>query len=115
MQAPSPIDWHVIYRETDRQIDTMHKLLASGKLSADEASRFCRWLWFSGVLKLLQNNPQPEPLPVFPAALNKKIDELCHAAGVELRLPERRECPADKSELEMIKDMLAQLLHKQAA
>ena len=46
--------------------------------SVNEASRFCRWLQFSGVLKLLQSHPQPD---VDFRTLQRKMNDIIFDCG----------------------------------
>jgi len=47
----------------------------------DEASNFCRWLQFSGVLNILEAHPAGLPLPVDGKALRKQMDAILFECG----------------------------------
>lgn len=48
-----------IYAETWRYLETLAREVREAK-SVNEASHFCRWLQFSGILKLLEAHPSPD-------------------------------------------------------
>jgi len=64
------VDFYVLARQTQNRLDVLARDVSECK-SVDEAANFCRWLSSSGVLALLEKNPQPEPLPVNGSALRK--------------------------------------------
>ena len=74
-----------IHRETSRYLDDLAQHVRECK-RVDEASRFVRWLQFSGVLKLLEKYQNDQKfsssLVVFnPSALRKKSDALLMDCG----------------------------------
>jgi len=69
---------HIIWRETDTRIDTLRARVREG-VDVMAASEFARWLRFSDVLDLLQE--QPFPLPCRAAELKAKVEELVAECG----------------------------------
>jgi len=72
---PDKVQLHVIWRETTNRLESLASAVFEGKC-VEEASNFARWLQFSGVLKLLEQNPQPFPLPVNGNELRRKCEDL---------------------------------------
>jgi hypothetical protein len=69
-----------MWRETDRFLDSLAASVREGK-RVTEASNYCRWLQFSGVVSLLKENPSPSPLLVDGEGLRKKLDDLLYECG----------------------------------
>lgn len=67
-----------IYTETWRYLETMAREVREGK-SVNEASHFCRWLQFSGILRLLETHPSPED--DF-RKLRRRVDDLAFECGL---------------------------------
>ncbi len=80
MDSNQTVKFHQMWRETDRFLDTLAESVREGK-RVMEASNFCRWLQFSGVVSLLKENPSPSPLRVDGEALRKKLDDLLYECG----------------------------------
>jgi len=71
---------HQIWRETDRKLRSHAREVRENK-GVREASEFARWLNFSGVIRILEANPQSEPLPVDGPALRRLCDEVILQCG----------------------------------
>lgn len=71
---------HQIWRETNRKVESFARDVRECK-NVREASDFARWLQFSGILALLEQFPQSEPLLVDGAALRKQIQDLIYECG----------------------------------
>jgi len=69
-----------IYRETERFL-RVHATRLRENIGVKEASEFARWLEFSGLLKLFDKNPQPEPHKVDGPALRKMVQEVIMDCG----------------------------------
>jgi len=76
----SKVELHVLWRETGNRLDTLWQCVREAK-RVDEASNFCRWLQFSGVLQLLKRNPADFPLQVDGAALERKAKDILSECG----------------------------------
>jgi len=73
-----------IWKETINRLDTLSRRVAEGR-DVMAASEFCRWLNFSGIFKLFDANPQPEPLKVDGAFARWKCEELLRACNDRFR------------------------------
>lgn len=71
---------HQLWRETTRKLEAHAREVRENK-GVLEASLFARWLTFSGVVKMLEANPQPEPLRVDGAALRRLAHEVISLCG----------------------------------
>jgi len=104
------VNLHIIWRETDNRVEVLHSRVREGK-DVLAASEFARWLQFSGVLKLLVE--QPFPLPCRAAELRNKVEKLVAACGEWFALHERSNIqphpPSPSPELERINAQLASL------
>jgi len=69
-----------IYRETERFL-RVHATRLRENIGVKEASEFARWLEFSGLLKLFDKNPQPEPHKVDGPTLRKMVQEVIMDCG----------------------------------
>jgi hypothetical protein len=72
-----------LYSETDRFLDHLAMEVRECK-GVEEASRYCRWLQFSGVLKLLELHKEVLSglsTPVAPSLLRRKVDDLLLTCG----------------------------------
>jgi hypothetical protein len=72
-----------VYRETDRFLDDLLKCVREVK-RVDEASRFARWLRFSGICTILEQNLNSSSSSLYSVdakALRKKADELLYQCG----------------------------------
>jgi len=74
------VQLHVLWRETNTMLDSLARSVREGK-RVDEASNYCRWLRFSGILEILQQNPKPFPLIVNGAELRQKIEDVLFECG----------------------------------
>lgn len=70
--------FHIIWRETDRYLDDLLNAVREGKC-IEEAARYSRWLQFSGVITLLEDNKSAFPLVVDGAALRRKANDVVDA------------------------------------
>lgn len=77
---PDRVQLHVMWRETDRFLESLARDVRENK-RVMEASQFCRWLNFSGFVKLLELNPQDAPLRVDGKGLQKKLNDLIYDCG----------------------------------
>lgn len=68
-----PVNLHWIWRETVTRLNVLQGRAREGK-NVQEASEFARWLRFSGLIKLFESNPQPEPKQVDAKVVEKLID-----------------------------------------
>jgi len=71
---------HVLWRETNTRLDSLARSVREGKC-VDEASNFCRWLRFTGILQLLKENPRPFPLIVDGQSLYQKVEDVLFECG----------------------------------
>lgn len=78
--GPSKLDLHVIWRETDRYIETLQRSAREGK-QITEAANYARWLQFSGILELLERNSEGGPLPVRGVELRAKLRDVIFHCG----------------------------------
>jgi hypothetical protein len=74
-QAIDNVQLHWIWRETINRVEVLSRRVAEGK-DILAASEFARWLEFSGIVKLLEQNPNPAPLKVDGAFLRWKCSDL---------------------------------------
>jgi len=72
------VNLHVIWRETNTRVDVLRARVREG-VDVMAASEFARWLQFSGVLRLLRE--QPYPLPCRRAELTGKVEQLVAECG----------------------------------
>lgn len=75
MRSEFQLQMHLIYRETLSRLEVLHKRAAEHQ-DVMPTSEFCRWLLFSGILKLLEQNPAGEPCKVDGAFLRWKTEEV---------------------------------------
>ena len=90
----SIVEAHVIWRETDRRLDSLSAQVREG-VAVDEASNFGRWLSFSGVIKVLEACEHGKPLPVRGAELRAKCEALISDCGDWYAKHERSNVPRD--------------------
>jgi len=69
---------HILWRETNNRVDVLRARVREGT-DVMHASEFSRWLQFSGILRLLQE--QPLPLPCRRAELEGKVEQLVAECG----------------------------------
>jgi len=74
------VQLHRLWRETDNRLNSLARSVREGKC-VDEASNFCRWLRFTGLLELLEQNPRPLPLIVNGAELRTKVQDILFECG----------------------------------
>lgn len=74
------MELHKLWSETDRHLESLASLVRECK-SVDEASRFSRWLQFSGLLEILERNASVDLLPVDGCGLRRKCKNLIAACG----------------------------------
>lgn len=103
---------HVLWRETSTRVEVLQRRVNEG-LDVDAASEFCRWLRFSGILKLLESAPDDERLPCKGSLLARQVATLIEGCGEWYASHERSNVkpPAQipRSELEGIHAQLNQL------
>jgi len=103
---------HILWRETSNRIEVLQGRVNEG-LDVDAASEFCRWLRFSGILKLLESAPDDNLLPCKGLKLSLQVQTLTSDCGEYYAKHERcnTKPPAQipRSELESINAQLAQL------
>lgn len=103
---------HVLWRETSSRIEVLQRRVNEG-VQVDEASEFCRWLRFCGVLKLLESAPDDERLPCKGSLLSQQVQTLLSDCGAwySKHQPGNKKPPAQipRSELEAITAQLAAL------
>jgi len=75
---------YTIARETTSRIAILHKRAIEGK-DLHAAKEFCSYLQWSGILKLLRSNCQPEPLPVDGVLIGWKCDQLLSVVNDQFR------------------------------
>lgn len=80
-----------VYSESSSRIDVLSRRVQEGR-DVLAASEFCRWLLFSGIIKLLEENPNPAPLKVDGAHLQWKCEELLQLCNSRLRSPVAEPC-----------------------
>jgi hypothetical protein len=71
---------HRLWAESSRVVEQLSRLVAQGK-SVDAASLFGRWLVFSGVLEMCEENPQSGLLEVHGRELRVAVKELVSECG----------------------------------
>jgi hypothetical protein len=96
-----------IFTETERYLETLVREVRECK-SVNEASHFCRWLQFSGVLKLLEAHPTPD---ADFKKLRKKVNDIVFDCG-ELYKGGRADAKYGASDIAEINSKLDFLLSK---
>jgi len=76
----SNVQLYRLWNETDNRLVSLARSVREGKC-VDEASNFCRWLRFTGLLELLEQNSRPEPLPVKGRELRGKVEDILFECG----------------------------------
>jgi len=103
---------HVLWRETNNRLEVLAARVREG-VDVLAASEFCRWLQFSGVLAMLEDQERSQPLPVNGRELRRKVDELIMDCGDWFRLHENSNTlphpSIPRTELERINKQLADL------
>jgi hypothetical protein len=74
------LNLHVLWRETSNRIEVLRRRVNEG-VDVDAASEFCRWLRFSGILKLLESAPDDERLPCKGPQLSRAVERLTYDCG----------------------------------
>lgn len=106
---------HKLWRASTTRVDNYLALLKEQK-AVDEASNFARWLNNSGLLEILRDNPQPEPLQVDGAALTRSVNLLIEGNGAVYSKWGKTPPPEyAKTDIEGIHDQLAVIIKKLAA
>jgi len=98
----------MIWRETMTRLG-VHRARIKECKGAFEASEFSRWLQFSGIIKLLEDHPYGEPLPVDGPGLRKAAQDLAYDAG---QLLKQGKGHSDVSEWELVNKRLAAIENK---
>lgn len=78
------VNLHRIWLETSGRLDVLSKRVQEGR-DVMAASEFARWLFFSGILKLLEANSQDGPLKIDGAFLRWKCEELIQQCNDRFR------------------------------
>lgn len=86
-----PVNLHRIYSETSNRIDALSRRVQEGR-DVMAASEFCRWLLFSGIFKLLEENASPAPLKVDGVHLRWKCEQLLDLCNGRLRSNSSEPC-----------------------
>ena len=73
-----------LWRETMNKLSSFKSRVSEGR-DVTAASEFARWLQFSGIIKLLEANPQPAPLTVDGPLLRWTTDELINQCNERFR------------------------------
>jgi hypothetical protein len=76
----SKVELHVLWRECSRYVASLAQAVRELK-RVDEASYFCRWLRFTGLLGILTRNSVGLPLPVDGLSLEREVKELTEMCG----------------------------------
>lgn len=101
---------HILWRETHNLVEEYRAHVREG-VDVDAASKFARWLRFSGILQMLPENPMP--LECYGAALSLSVEELISECGHWFVHHERAKtkphAQIPKTELEQINAQLAYL------
>lgn len=88
MYTDSEVNLHWIWKETLQKVDSFSKRVAEN-VDVESAHEFARYLLWSGILKMLERNPQSEPLKVDGAFLRWKANELERACTERWRLKDK--------------------------
>jgi len=75
---------HCLWRETTNRLDSLARSVREHK-SVAEASNFAKWLQFSGVIDLLEQNPQGFPLVVDGKRVREQVRTLLSDCGESFR------------------------------
>jgi len=110
--VPGRAELHVMWRETSQRLTVLHSRVRQG-VDVQAASEFCRWLQFSGVVKLLELYPQDGHLRVDGPALRRQITDVIQECGERFNHP-KNDPTVTRSELEMISDRLGSIERKLA-
>lgn len=78
------VSLHIIYKETMNRLASLSRRVSEARDVA-EASDFARWLYFSGIINLLEANPYPEPLKVDGAFMRWTVDQLVEQCNERFR------------------------------
>jgi len=78
--CPDVVNLYSIWNETNNRLDLLTRRVEQGE-DVMAASEFARWVVFSGILELLEKNPQKPPLTVDGALLRWKCGELIYLCG----------------------------------
>ena len=105
---------YTIWRETNRTLDNYAALVRENKC-LDEASNFARWLRFSGILRMIIDNPQPQPLATDGVGLATKAARLVAAIGEAYSKWGRAVPKYQQSDIDEIRGQLASIQSKLAA
>ncbi len=101
---------HILWRETHNLVEEYRAHVREG-VDVKAASRFARWLRFSGVLQMLPENPMP--LECHGAALSIAVEDLIAECGHWFvhheRARDKPHAQIPKTELERINAQLAHL------
>src|SRR5512133_1091057 len=74
----------MLYRETLTRLEVFERRVSENR-DVMAASEFCRWLNFSGIFRILDAHPAPEPLKVDGAFLKWKSGEVLKACNDRFR------------------------------
>jgi len=104
---------HWLWRETNSRLDRYSASVREGR-ELDAAAAFCRYLTFSGICALLEENAAPEPLTVDGALIRWKANDLEKEVCNQWRLgkvPETRETQLEviHHKLDLIAGQLAKI------
>jgi len=107
-----PHKLHWIWNETYTRLDVLAGRVREG-VEVLAASDFARWLQFSGVVELLEQNSTGGVCPVDGKGIRKKVEGLLFECGEWFRVHEHSYLPRDmeipRSEMEKINRRLNQI------
>lgn len=66
------------------RLETLARSVRENK-AVNEASNYCRWLQFCGLINLFKLNPQPPPLRVDAAEVTKLLRDILYECGERFR------------------------------
>ena len=103
---------HLIWKEASVRLETLGGRVREG-VEVLAASDFARWLNFSGIIQLLQDNPSGGVCKVDGQGIQKQVDDLLWECGEWFRLHENSYLPRDmeipRSEMEKVNRRLNQI------
>jgi len=101
---PDKVQLHWLYKETINRLDLLARRVSEGKC-LDESLEFANYVEWSGIVRMMEQNAEPEPLKIDGAFLRWKCDELKHAVRQRYQSKDGK-YKIEKSELEAISHKL---------